>query len=55
MKMQITEEELEGFEDTQLDPKNIQTKKDKKKKPRHRKKKKKTDTSKEEEETTKRE
>ncbi|WP_294963555.1 helicase-related protein [Sulfurimonas sp.] len=51
MKMEIEQGELEGFVDTQLDPKNIQTKKDKKKKPRHRKKKKKIDPSKEEETT----
>jgi len=51
MKMEISEEEVEGFAATDAPSKNEQTKKDKKKKPRHRKQKKKTDTS-EEQETT---
>ncbi|WP_373001941.1 helicase-related protein [Sulfurimonas sp.] len=49
MKMEIPEEEVEGFVATEFDAKNTQTKKDKKKKPRHRNKKKKTDTLKEDE------
>ncbi|PHQ65876.1 MAG: helicase [Sulfurimonas sp.] len=51
MKMEIPQEEVEGFVATEPDAKNTQTKKDKKKKPRHRKQKKKTDNSPEEETT----
>lgn len=51
MKMEILQEEVEGFVATELDLKKTQTKKGKNKKPRHRKQKKKTNTTQEQETT----